>query len=353
MLDTAQANGERGALAVCSTHDAARAAAAAAEACGPTHLAMHLGVDNGLGVVRATGDGDALAAAMGPHANTALHLTAERALLRHRRTWELGEPTPGITMLFSTRARSGLSADDYHRYWEREHGPRALRHHLGMWDYTQVSVTRTLYGEHVDGFAVTQWPCDEDLAQRFTDGPAGRAVIEQDAARFTDLRILERQRVDSRTLVDAPWPTTGTVEITDARHLELDRCADDIWRVIGRFDALPSWWPGGFVGCTASSERGIGMTRTLSREDGSSVVERLIELRPDERMLQLVVDEGMETPFASYTCRYEIRPLGEARCRLDWYPRAVMHADGIAAFGALVDRSWPIIAAGLVQHAVD
>jgi hypothetical protein len=154
-------------------------------------------------------------------------------------------------------------------------------------------------------------------------------------------------------LVEAPWPTSDTVEITDARHLELDRSADDIWHVIGRFDALPSWWPGRFADCTTTSELGIGMTRTLSREDGSRVVERLIELRPDERMLQLVVDEGIAMPFVSYTCRYEIRPLGDDRCRLDWYPRAVMHAEGAAAFGALVDRSWPIIAAGLVQHAAE
>ena len=116
------------------------------------------------------------------------------------------------------------------------------------------------------------------------------------------------------------------MEITDARHLDLERPAEVLWDLVGRFDAILDWWPAGFVACDVSSEVGIGTTRTLTRQDGSRVVERLIEYRPDERMLQLTIDEGLPPAIRSYTCRYEVRPVGDSRCRLDWYPRALVDA---------------------------
>ncbi len=347
MSGVARANGEAGVVALCSSHDDALAAAAAARVCGPTSLAVYLAVGAGLGVVQTTGHADDLVAAMAPWAGVGVHRTATRRLLRHRLTWEPGDPTPGVTMLYLTYARPGLSADDYHRYWEREHGPRALRHHLGMWDYAQVSVTGTMQGEPVDGIAITQWPQAEDLEQRFTDGSVGTAVIQRDAARFTDLGVLARHLMEETVLVERAWPTTGRVEITDARHLVFDRPVAAVWPLLGRFGAFLDWWPGGFTDCVTGSEEGVGMTRTLTRADGSFVVERLIEHRPDEAMLQLVIDEGMPGAVESYTCRYEVRPVGHDRCRLDWYPRAVMHADALDVFGAIVDRGWAMVADGL------
>lgn len=349
MDTTVTANGEPGAAALCSTPAAARAAAAAARACDPTVLTLHLGVDGAACAVLATGDADALVAALAPHADVALHRTATRRLLRHRRTWEPGEPTPGITQLYLTRRRDGLCADDYHRYWEREHGPRALRHHLGMWDYAQVSVVGTERGEPVDGLAVTQWATVADLEQRFTDGPVGDAVIRHDAGRFTHLGALARHRTVEHVLVDAPWPPEGTVEVTHYRRQAFDRSADEVWAVVGDFAGILGWWPPGwFAECRTQSAPGPGMTRTMVRADGSTVVERLLEHRPDERMMQLTVDVGMPPSIGSYTCRYEVRPAEGGGCHLDWYPRAVVTPEGVAAFGAVVDRGWTMVAGGLL-----
>lgn len=343
----AKANGESGVAALCSTHDAARAAAAAAQQVGPTSLLLYLGRNSDLGVVIGTGDQDDLSGAMEPMADLALHRTATRSLLRHRRTWPIGEPTPGITQLYLSHARPSLSADDYHRHWEREHGPRALRHHLGMWDYAQVSVTETTSGAPRNGITVTQWPHLDELALRSTDDAVGRGVIQQDAGNFTDLETLERHLMEETILVERPWPIAGVVNITDARHEVFDVSADTLWRVLGEFGSLDQWWPGGFASLEASSELGVGMTRTMTRHDGSLLIERLIAYHPDERMLHLAIDAGLPDAIENYTCRYEVRPVTEDRCRLDWYPRAVVRADALDTFGAVVDRGWPMVVEGL------
>jgi hypothetical protein len=341
------ANGEPGVVAILSTHARAHAAAEAARACGPTSLAVYLSADSGWSVVHVTGAAGELTSAVQPWADVALHETATRRILRHRRTWETGTATPGLTRLYLTHSRPGLSTSDYHRYWEREHAPRALRHHLGMWDYTQVSVIRTMHGPHVHGIALTGWYTAEDLADRFTDGTAGDLVIHADAATFTDLERLSRHEVQERLLLEAPWPATGVVHVGDARSQQFDRPAEDVWDLVGRFDSLLDWWPGGFVACTTHSEHRVGMTRFLTRADGSVVVERLVEYRPDERMLQLTIDTGLPEAVLHYTCRYEVRPLDAGHCRLDWYPRAAMRAEALDTFGSIVDRGWTAVSGGL------
>ncbi len=343
-----QANGDRGVAAVCSTHEQAEEIAAAARLTEPTSLAVYLGTESELAIVVATGDVTQLVSAASS-ADLGLHRTAIRRMLRHRRTWPIDTVTPSITQMYLSQRRPGLSPDDYHRYWEREHRDRALRHHMGMWDYSQVSVVETLTGRHVDGITVTQWPRLEDLVERSTNGPDGSAVIREDASRFTDLPTLERIRMQERIIIEAPWPQAGQVAITDARSAAFAVPADAVWRVLGQFDALDTWWPGGFLDLSASSEHMVGMTRRMTRHDGSTLMERLIEYRPDERMFQLTIDEGLASVIESYTCRYEVREVTKDSCRLDWYPRAIVHAESLATFSDVVDRGWPMVVEGLTQ----
>jgi hypothetical protein len=347
----AHANGELGIVAMCSTQARAQAAADAALACGPKGLAIYLGGDHEPSVVHALGDVRALTDAVDVHADVALHEVTSRRIRRFRRTWALGTTTPGVTRLYLIRAQQGLSADDFNRYWEREHAPRALRHHLGMADYTQILVTRTIRGDAIDGITLTQWPQAEDLADRFTDGPVGDHVIHHDAAQFVNLERLSRHRMEERLLIESPWPTSGVVHVTDARSHTFDVPAGDVWSILGRFDRVLDWWPGGFTACAVSSELRIGMTRALTRNDGSVVMERLLDYRPDERMLNLVLDSGLPETILAYTCRYEVRLIDSEHCRLDWYPCATVQADAVDIFERIVDRGWSMVVDGLT-HAL-
>jgi hypothetical protein len=341
------ANGEPGVVAMCSTRVQAQAAANAALACGTSSLTLYLGTEDEMSVIHAVGDVDALAEAVNSHADIAVHQVTSRRVKRRRRTWDLGMPTPGLTRLYVIHAKPGLSSDDFNRHWEREHAPRALRHHLGMSDYTQISVISTTRGEGIDGITVTQWPQPEDLTDRFTESAAGDNVIRHDAAQFVDLGRLSRHEMEERLLLETPWPTSGFVHLSDARSQEFEVSADDLWQILGRFDAILDWWPGGFVNCSVTSELRVGMTRILMRMDGSLVTERLVDYRSEEMMLNLAIDSGLPESIQAYTCRYEVRTIASDRCRLDWYPTATVQADAVDAFERIVDRGWPMVVEGL------
>ncbi len=349
------ANGAPGVVALCSTAGRAEAITASIAAFSPDSLVVHAPhpdepAADAPWVVRATGVVADLLDAITDVADVAVHQVAARYLLRHRRRWGLGEPSPGISSMYLTRAKAGLSADDYHRWWEREHGPKAVRRHMGMWDYEQLSVTRTLRGEPIDGIAVVQWPRPEELAARFTDGPIGTDIIREDAGTFTDLERLTRFLMDERIVVDHPPPAGGPTAATDARHLEVRVPADVLWTRLADFGAILEWWPSGLATCTVASEIGIGATRVLTRTaaaPGEQIVERLIEFRPAERMLQLTIDEGLPSGIREYTCRYEVREIDAGRCRLDWYPKAVVDTEAMDTLIAMIDGGWAQVVSGL------
>ena len=345
----AQANVAYGIVAICSTHAKAQAAADAAMTHAPESVALYLGGPNGPSLLHALGDAHVLAATVDDYADVALHQVATRRLRRLRRTWKLGTPTPGTTRVYLIQAQQGLSADDFNRYWEREHAPRALRHHLGMADYTQIFVTSTKRGAHLNGITLTQWPQAEDLAERFTDGGIGDQVIHHDAAQFVDLELLSRHTMQERVLIEPPWPASGGVHVSDARSHEFTAPSRAVWDILGRFNGILDWWPGGFTACAVSSGLRIGMTRSLTRADGTTVVERLLDYRPEERMLVLTIDTGLPEAILAYTCRYEVRPVDEGRCRLDWYPGATVLAGSVDVFERIVDRGWPMVVDGLTR----
>lgn len=207
-------NGEAGWLGWCSTIGRAQSAATAAVAAAGA-VVVHGGETQA--VVRVTGGDESFLQAWREHCDLGLYRTASRHVLRHVRTWPEGEATPGVTMLFSIHRRAGMTAGSFHEWWARSHAPIALQHHVGMWDYAQVSVVETLHGEPWDGFAVTQWPTLDDLLHRFSSGPEGTQALRHDAAQFTDPTTLTRHLLDERVLVEAPWPVDGPLPVGLAR----------------------------------------------------------------------------------------------------------------------------------------
>jgi hypothetical protein len=206
-------HGDEGWLGWCSTVEGAHVAADAAMQAGASGVIVHAGEPGSVVRVQGLGDHDGWAEAC----DVALYRTATRHVLRHVRRWPLGEVTPGVTMLFSIHRKPGMSVHDFHAWWERSHAPVALRHHVGMWDYAQVSVVETVHGTPWDGFAVTQWPTLDDLMHRFSSGPEGTAALRDDAAQFTDATTLQRALMDETVLVETAWPASGVVPVGAAR----------------------------------------------------------------------------------------------------------------------------------------
>lgn len=69
-------------------------------------------------------------------------------------------------------------------HWRDTHGPLALRMHLAMCDYTQLSVVETLAGDQLDGIAMCAFSNRDDLSNRFFNDDDAKAAIIADVATF-------------------------------------------------------------------------------------------------------------------------------------------------------------------------
>jgi uncharacterized protein (TIGR02118 family) len=89
-------------------------------------------------------------------------------------------------MVSFMRRAEGLTHQQFARHWTEQHTPLALRHHVGLWNYTQNVVRRayTPGGGQIDGIAELHFRTREDFEERFFDSDDGRAVILADVKRF-------------------------------------------------------------------------------------------------------------------------------------------------------------------------
>ena len=91
-----------------------------------------------------------------------------------------------------------LTADTH---WRDTHAPLALTHHIGMTQYTQMSVVHRISGPGYDGFALCEFDSIEDLREKFFDGPEGERVIYADIAKFADRERSPRRLLARRLVV--------------------------------------------------------------------------------------------------------------------------------------------------------
>lgn len=123
---------------------------------------------------------------LAPAADVGTYLIYSRRLREHPVTWPPGDETPGVVATFAMVRHPDLSHVEADSHWRDVHGPLALKHHVGMWDYTQCSVVTTLAGPDYDGFALCGFGSEQDLRERFFDGPEGQQAIRDDVASFAD-----------------------------------------------------------------------------------------------------------------------------------------------------------------------
>ena len=102
---------------------------------------------------------------------------------------------PGVIALYPMVRHPTLTHADADRYWRDRHAPLALRHHVGMSHYTQLSVVHRIHGPEWDGFALCGFDSLDDLRERFFDGPEGRVAIREDVARFADAATSPRRLI--------------------------------------------------------------------------------------------------------------------------------------------------------------
>lgn len=111
-----------------------------------------------------------------------------------------GAPSPGLTAIFPMVHHPDLTHAQGDSHWRDTHAPLALRHHPGMWDYTQLSVVATLNGSPYDGFALVSFASLEDMRERFFGDDHDREVIRADVAKFADMQRSPRRVITTETI---------------------------------------------------------------------------------------------------------------------------------------------------------
>jgi len=94
----------------------------------------------------------------------------------------------------------------------------------------------------------------------------------------------------------------------------LKRSPDEVWAVIGGFDALPLWHPA----VKSSSLEADGRIRRLELRDGASLVERLQTFSEAERSYGYSMEDG-PLPVARYRSMLRVyEQPGQSGCSVEW-----------------------------------
>ena len=89
--------------------------------------------------------------------------------------------------------------------------------------------------------------------------------------------------------------------------------ADELWKLIGQFNALPDWHP-----AVASSklEEG-GRLRRLSLLGGGEIVERLEKIDDADRLYRYSLVSG-PWPVANYTATIRVKEDSKGKATIEW-----------------------------------
>ncbi|HID9486029.1 TPA: SRPBCC family protein [Pseudomonas aeruginosa] len=97
--------------------------------------------------------------------------------------------------------------------------------------------------------------------------------------------------------------------------IDLRNDAEQVWRLIGGFDALPDWLP--FIPQSVLSEG--GRVRTLQRVEGGTIVERLLDFSEAGRSYTYTILQG-PAPVRDYQATLRVLPLADGQgSRVEWF----------------------------------
>ena len=104
--------------------------------------------------------------------------------------------------------------------------------------------------------------------------------------------------------------------------------ADQVWELIGNFNALPDWHPA----VEKSELEEGGAVRRVTLAGGGSIVERLERSSDDERLYRYSIIES-PFPVANYNAEIRIRPNEDGHtCTVSW-------SSDFEAVGATPDKA--------------
>jgi hypothetical protein len=115
--------------------------------------------------------------------------------------------------------------------------------------------------------------------------------------------------------------------------------AQEVWSLIGGFNALPDWHPA--VERSEERTEGPDRLRTLSLRGGGSIVERLVKHDDQARAYSYAIVSS-PLPVENYRSEIRVRDDGDGRgCIVEWQsefaPSGASEADAVAAIGGVYE----------------
>ena len=108
------------------------------------------------------------------------------------------DPETGVVQINAMVNHPSLTPEEADTHWRDVHAPLALKHHVGMAQYTQMSVVQAIDGPAYRGFALCEFDSMDELRERFFDGPDGERAIYADIASFADRELSPRRLLARR-----------------------------------------------------------------------------------------------------------------------------------------------------------
>ncbi|MGW5644815.1 SRPBCC family protein [Saccharopolyspora sp. NPDC003752] len=100
---------------------------------------------------------------------------------------------------------------------------------------------------------------------------------------------------------------------TTTATIDIQVSADRIWQLIGGFDSLPDWLP--YIPTSKLSEG--GRVRSLTNEEGGTIVERLEAFDNDARTYTYSIVQA-PFPVTGYRSTITVHEVSGAQSRVDW-----------------------------------
>jgi len=121
---------------------------------------------------------------------------------------------------------------------------------------------------------------------------------------------------------------------------DLNVAPDEVWKLIGGFNALPDWHPA----VEKSELEEEGSMRRLSLAGGGTIVEKLVSVDDKERVYSyLIIDSPL--PVTNYEATIRVKDDGEGNTSVEW-------SSEFEAEGAPENEAMDVIA-GIYQAGFD
>ena len=96
-------------------------------------------------------------------------------------------------------------------------------------------------------------------------------------------------------------------------HSAVNMGADQLWKMIGQFNALPDWHPA----VTSSKLEDGGKLRRRSLTGGAEIVERLEKTDDGDRLYRYSIVSG-PSPVANCTAALRVKDDGKGKATIEW-----------------------------------